>query len=285
MSKDALGEADEFDLAPYKNKIYGRLFMTFKNWIPRQYDVRFGEFRQDQAHHAYEYGRFRMFYRSFSANYMKSILNLIPLPYITGKLSNIIFTNTAIIDRAKEVYAKKMQDTKDLGVYDEATFISEGEFIEKFIQGTESTFDDIRTMTLMMSLILMGIAAPDDDDDSVTKAYKAFIRKQVDKMIDEVGFFYSPKSGIDIAGGGLPMFSLVKDAWYLGSDVGKQFFGFTFEELGWDETGIKWQDSAKPIKRTFKMLPVMKEILTYLPALDPELAKEWGVKVSDRRAF
>ena len=285
MSKDALGEADEFDLANYKYSIWWRLFMTFKNWIPRQADVRFGEFRYDQAHHSYEYGRFRMFAKSLSANYVQTVARLVPLPFITGKLTNAIFTKQALIERAKELYQEKINEQKKLGKYNKDTFISEGEFIDKFIQGTESTYAEIRTLLFMSSLLFIGMAAPDDDDDSEDKAFKALMRRQLNKLIDEVGFFYSPKSGIDIAGGGAPVFSVVRDGWYVGTNMTEQFFGFSFEQLGWDEKGIKMQESAKPIKKTFKMFPVLKEILTYLPAVDEETAKDWGVKINDRRSF
>ncbi len=285
MSKDSLGEADEFDLANYKYSIWWRLFMTFKNWIPRMADVRFGEFRRDQAHQSYEYGRMRMFAKALSANIAQTIVKLVPIPYITGKASDLIFTKKALIQRAKEVYQEKIAQEKKLGKYDPRTFISQGEFIDRFIQGTESTFAELRTLMFMGTLLFLGLTAPDDDDDSEDKAYKALARRQINKLIDEVGFFYSPKSGIDIAGGGAPVFAIVKDFWYLGSDITEQFFGFTFENVLGIEKGEDMQESAKPIKRTFKMFPVLKEILTYLPAVDEETAKDWGVKINDRRGF
>lgn len=284
MSKDALGEADEFDLANYKYSIWWRLFMTFKNWIPRQADVRMGEFRYDQAHHSYEYGRFRMFARALSANFAQSAVKMIPLPYLTNKAANAMFSKTAIIERAKATYQEKLKNEKTLGKYNKDTFITEGEFVDKFIEGSDATFAEIRTLLFMMGLLFMGIAAPDDDDDAEDKAVKTLIRRQLNKLIDEVGFFYSPKSGIDIAGGGAPVFSIIRDGWYLGTNISEQFFGFGFDALGFDEKGMEWQESAKPIKRAFKMFPVLKEILTYLPAVDNETAKEWGVTVSDRRA-
>lgn len=285
MSKDSLGEADEFDVANYKYSIWWRLFMTFKNWIPRMADVRYGEFRYDQAHHSYEYGRFRMFARALSSNYVQAAVKLVPLPYITGKVTGAIFSKEALIQRAREVYEEKKAQAELLGKYNPDTFITEGEFVDRFIQGTEATYAELRTLILMSALLFSGMAAPDDDDDASDKAYKTLVRKQMNKLIDEVGFFYSPKSGIDIAGGGAPVFSLVRDSWYLGSDITEQFFGFTFEQLGWEEKGEKMQKSAKPIKRAFKVFPVLKEILTYLPAVDNETAKEWGVQISDRRAF
>lgn len=284
MAKDSLGEADEFDVANYKYSIWWRLFMTFKNWIPRMADVRYGEFRYDQAHQSYEYGRFRMFARSLSSNYVVAAAKLVPIPYLTGKATKS-FGKEALIQRAKEVYDQKLTQAQELGTYNPETFISEGEFVDKFIQGTESTYAELRTLILMSVLMFAGLASPDDDDDASTKAWKALIRKQIDKLSDEVGFFYSPKSGIDIAGGGAPVFSIVRDSWNLGSDIMQQFFGFTFEQLGWDEKGEKMQESAKPVKRSFKVFPVLKEILTYLPAMDEETAKEWGVKISDRRSF
>jgi len=284
MSKDALGEATEFDLKNYQTSLFGRLFMTFKNWIPDQAEVRWGEFRPNSAHESYEYGRFRMFYRALQGNLWRSAFSLIPAPYITGKATNFIFGNEGVVKRAKEVYQEKLQEERKLGRYNPETFISEDEFIEKFIQGVEATSADIRALIFMNLLLFVGIAAPDGDDDKETKAYKTLIRRQVNKLIDEVGFFYSPKNGIDIAGGGLPLFSLVRDTYYLAEDVNSEFFGFTIKELGFDEKGEKLQKNAKPVKRLFKVAPALKEILTWLPVLDGDAADDWGVKLTDQRA-
>lgn len=285
MAKDALGEADEFDIANYKYSIYWRLFMTFKNWIPRQADVRFGEFRYDQAHEAYEYGRIRMFAKSLAGNYAQSVIKLIPLPYLTKVFTNAAFSKEPLIKRAKEVYLQKMEEEKSLGSYNKDTFISEGEFIDKFIQGTESTFAEIRTMGLMLLFLFVGIAAPDDDDSKEEKWWKTMTRRQVNKLIDEVGFFYSPKSGVDLLGGSAPVLGMVRDTWNFSSEVLEQTFGFGLENVGFDEKGMEMQEHAKPVKRLFKLAPVLKEFLTYLPAISEDLAKEWGVKLSDQRAF
>lgn len=277
MSKDALGEADEFDVASYKYNLYWRLFMTFKNWIPRQADVRWGEFRPDQAHHSYEYGRFRMFARSLSALNLKAIAKLVPF------LSHIM-SKEDLIKRAKEVYKEKLEQEKLLGRYNPDTFIREDEFVEKFIQGVESSFAEIRTAIFMSSLLFFGLAAPDPDDPADEKAYKTLIRRQLNKLIDEVAFFYSPKNGIDIIGNSAPFISLMRDSYYTFSDLMSQFFGVGFESIGMEEKGLEMQENAKPIKRIFKMFPVLKEILTYLPAIDEDTAKEWGVKLTDQRA-
>lgn len=285
MSKDALGEADEFDLANYKYSIWGRLFMTFINWIPRQWDVRMGEFRYDQAHHSHEYGRFRMFGRALSANLWQTMVKLVPVPYLTGKVTDYAFTKEALIQRAKEIYQKKIAEADKLGRYDPETFITQGEFIDKYIRGVDSTFEEFRWIVLFNLAMFFGLAAPDDDDDSETKAWKALLRKQIDKLSDEVGFFYNPKSFIDVLGNRPPVLSMVRDSYNLLNHANKQFFGFTMEQTGWTEKGLEMQEKAKPVKMSFKVFPVFKEFLTYLPTWDEDVAKDWGVRVKDRRGF
>lgn len=252
--------------------------MTFKNWIPRQIDVRFGEFRFDQSHNSHEYGRFRMFAKALSANYVQAFVRLLPFT------SNLL-SKEDIIKRAKDVYKEKQAEARFLGSYNKETFISEGEFVERFIQGTEATFAEFRTILMFFVLLFSGIAAGDDDDDPETKSVKSLVRRQMDKLSDEVGFFYNPKSFIDILGTGAPVFSIVRDSYSLINHSVKNFFGFGLEQIGWDEKGIEMQESAKPVKYLFKTLPVLKEILTYLPAFDQETAKEWGVRINDRRGF
>jgi hypothetical protein len=278
MSKDALGEADEFDMMGYKYSLTGRLLMTFKNWIPKTIDVRWGEFRYDQAHHAYEYGRFRMFARSLSANYMNALLRVLPF-------SSKIMGKESLVSKARQIYTEKMREAQELGLYDEKTFIKEGEFVERFIKGVETTYTEFRMAAGLLFFLMWGIAAPDADDDKETKAYKALLRRQIEKLMDEITFFYSPKSGVDILGTSAPITSIVKDSYKLASDATQQFFGFTLSTLGAEDMGDEMQDKAKPVKRFFKVVPVLKEVLTYLPALDPDLAEEWGVKPVQRINF
>lgn len=285
MSKDSLGESDEYDIAPYKYSIFWRLMMTFKNWIPRTGDVRFGEFRYAQSHEAYEYGRARMMWRAVSANYLQTVAKLIPIPYLTGKATGALFTKDAIIKKALGVYAEKKLEARKLGTYDEKTFISESDFIEKFVKGTDAAFAEFRTLIFMSGILMLGLAAPDPDDSSETKAFKNLMARQIDKLRDEVGFFYSPKSGIDIAGGGPPIVSMIKDSYNLISDVGNQFFGFTLDQIGYDEKGEAMMEKAKPAKRFFKMFPFTNQVISYLPAVDHETAKEWGLQISPQRGL
>jgi len=280
MAKDALGAMDEYDYAPYRMNIYWRLFMTFKNWIPRGGDVRFGEFHYSESHNSHEYGRFRMLWRSFATNYVASVSKMIP---VVGNLTKK-WGREDIIQKAIKVYEEKKRMAQQLGQYDE-NFITQGEFVDMFVKGTEATFAEFRTITLMMSLLVFGIMKGDDDDSAEEKSFKALMRRQIDKMQDEVSFFYSPKSGIDIAGTTAPLIGLVRDSYSLFNNFSKEMFGIAFETIGFEETGVEMQEKAKPLKYTFKTLPVLKEILTYMPLIDNEIAKDWGVRVQNRNGF
>lgn len=270
ITKNVLGSSSEFDLAAYKYSIWGRLFMTFKNWIPRQLDVRFGEFRYDTGHDAYEWGRARMFYRALGGHWMRSMIKLVPL---IGRGVSAYEDKTYLINRAKDIYAEKKRIFEELGMADEEQFMKEDEFIQAFIQGVDAEFTELRTITVLMAIFLSAILAPDDDDDDETKSVKKKLLRQVDKLTDELSFAYSPQSFIDIMGSKpLPVIGFIGDLYKVGQQVGKQFFGYTFNNED-------WEDSAKPMKYIFKAFPVTKEILGYMPIFDPELAKEMGIRI------
>jgi hypothetical protein len=270
ISKRVLGNTSEFDLAAYKYNVWARLFMTFKNWIPRTLDVRFGEFRYDVGHDAWEWGRARMFYRAFATHWMKSFVKMVP---ILGRGVAKWEDKTYLIDKAKALYDEKVKMFKELGLYNEESFIKQDEFIQSFVQGVDAEFTEFRSITLLLLLFMSALFRPADGDDDETKNVKKKILRQVDKLSDELSFFYSPQSFIDVMGSKpLPVIGLASDMYKLTQQAGKQFFGFTFNNE-------KWEDQAKPLKYLFKIAPVTKELLGYIPIIDPEFAKEMGVQL------
>jgi len=280
-SKDATGNADEFDIAPYRFNIYWKLFMTFKNWIPRQIDVRFGEFHKSQSHNAYEYGRFRMFFRALSANWLASAAKLIPLPYLTGAATKNLGRED-YINKAIEKYKEKKKQYQDLGLYDERDFITQDDFIDMYIQGVNNTFVEFRTFSMMLLILMLGFMKADDDDDNEEKNMKLLVRRQIDRMSQEISFFYSPKSLYDVGSQGAPILSIFHDMYNMTSHILREGFGIAMENLGAEEYGKEVQDKAHPMKYTFKALPILKEILTFIPTLDSEMAKEWGITLSTK---
>lgn len=273
VSKNALGSSSEFDLAAYKYNLWARLFMTFKNWIPRTLDVRFGEFRYEAGSDAYEWGRARMFWRALSTDWMKTFLKLTPF---LGRIVTRTEDKTYLIDKAKELYQEKMQNYKDLGLYDESQFIKEDDFIQAYLQGVDATYTEFRNITLLLAIFASAILAPAADDDDETRNWKKKLLRQLDKFTDELSFFYSPQSLVDVMGSKpLPVIGFVTDGMKFVTNVGKEVFGTTFNI----QDG-KWTEQAKPSKYFFKMFPITKELLGYMPIIDPEMAKDMGIQLT-----
>lgn len=282
MSKDATGSADEFDFQTYRLHMIGRLAGTFKNWIPRMGDVRWADLHYSQSHQAYVYGRFRMLYRGFTSNMLASMVKTIPLPWITGK----VFKNVGredLIKRAVDVYQKKKEEIEKLKRGEE--FMSEREFVDMFLTGFENSMAEVRIFTFLTLFILFGLMKGGPDDEPEDKAMKALVRRQIDKMSDEVGFFFNPPSIIDIAKNPFPIMMYVNDIKNLSMNFGKEMFGLTEEAMGFEEQGADVRKRAKPMKYLFKVLPVLKEIINYMPAYDSELGNDWGVKIADKRGI
>ncbi len=282
LSKDATGSADEFDFQTYRLHMIGRLAGTFKNWIPRMGDVRWAELHYSQSHQQYVYGRFRMLYRGFTSNLFASILKTIPIPWVTGK----VFKNAGkedLIKRALDIYQKKKQEIEKLRRGEE--FMTEKEFVDAFLIGFENSMGEVRIFTFLTLFILFGLMKGTGDDEPEEKAMKALIRRQIDKMSDEVGFFFNPPSIIDIAKNPFPVMMYVNDLKNLTLNLGKETLGMTQEAMGLEEQGADVRERAKPMKYLFKVLPVLKEIINYMPAYDSELGNDWGVKIADKRGI
>ena len=224
-----------------------------------------------------------MWSRSLSSNWLASMSKLIPLPYITGKVTKN-WGKEDLITRAIEIYAEKKKELELLGK-DLESVMSEKEFIDKYIRGTEASFAEARVFTMMMLFLIFALMKPDDDDDWTTKALKKRVRNQVDKMSDEVGFFFNPASAINIAASPFPVTGFIKDIYKLSSNVFSQTLGFTLDQLGAEEAGNKMQEKAKPLKYLFKVVPVLKEILFYVPTFDQEMAKDWGIQINAKQPF
>ena len=151
-----------------------------------------------------------------------------------------------------------------------------------YMQGVNNAFIEFRTLTFMMLLLTFGLMKGDDDDSTEEKNIKKLLRRQIDKMSDEISFFYNPKSLVDVASQGAPILSLIRDHYSLFTNVSEQWFGVGLESIGFEETGQTMQEKAKPLKYGFKVLPVLKEILTYIPTFDSEMAKDWGIVLTNK---
>jgi hypothetical protein len=267
ITRDALGNLSPLELRLINLNIIGKSMMVFKNWIPRQIDVRFGNLKYNVASDAYEWGRMRTVYRVFSEKGG-------PFSIINGldNLYNSLSGTDKGIKFLMELYESKKNDyEKDTG---KELNMTRDEFIDLVRSNIRNqALDLIFLLTLFIMVASLKALVPDDDEDPAVKAQYRFVVKMADKLRDELYYFYDLTSISSLLGSGIfPSLSLIDNA-------RKGFTNFFVENwalaTGDDETVEK----TKVIKYWMKTFPVTNQMAGYLPMFYPELAKDLGLKV------
>lgn len=263
ISKDAVGNTTEDDMNLVRMSVLGTSFMMFKNWIPRLVDVRLGELRYTPGKNAYEWGRIRMLIDVMSKDVLHSISNI----------RGIITGNDRGMQLLHEMYERKLKHfAKISGQNIEDVHLDESEFIDMVRSGLKS---EINELALLVSLIgiYMSIPDPDPDDDDETKGFYAFGRKSMGKVMNEISFFYSPSSLVQIANGSLfPSLGLLTDMEQIILHTGKEIYGMGFKDEEYVEKNKVW-------KYVFRAAPITKEMLQYIAIFNNDMAKNLGVTI------
>lgn len=269
LSKDALGNATEDQTRLINLSIYGKSFMIFKNWIPRLVDVRFGELHYNNAFDAYEWGRFRTFIRFLAQDVKESGLILLKsLALMDGTASN------KSIDAITKLYYKKMEEYE--AATGEKLNMTREEFIDMVRQNIRSQMRDFLFYIGLMSAWLLASTSggSGDDKDKRAKNRHKFLVRALDKISDEVGFFYNPLSFQNIVNGSpFPALGNISDGLRLMEHTLYQTMGVV---LG-DE---KLQKKAHPLKYLGKTFPLSNQVISYLPLAFPDLSKDLGIQIS-----
>lgn len=263
--KDALGNTSNEDLSLYKRSVMMQSFFMFKNWIPRMVDVRGRALEYNPGTDSYEWGRIRMVFNALRTSGLGSIGSI--LKSIGGNEKNIIET-------AKKAYSQKQADFASQG---EDFNMSEGEFIDMYIKGVRSEFKELAlTMALLGILVFARVNAPPKDDDSQTKGMYKWTLRGIDKLTDELSFFYDPTSFTNIANGSVfPAVSILTDAQRFMLNGLKDAYYFSTG----NEQGMK---SIHTTKYILKSLPLINQIMAYSAVFSSDFAKEWGIQISSQ---
>jgi hypothetical protein len=268
LSKDAMGNLSEDDLRKINMTIYGKSFMVFKNWIPRLVDVRIGNLKYNWASDGYEWGRSRMVFRVLSEDLVGAI----------GNLRGILVANDRGVNFMRELYEKKKSEYEtDTG---KTLEMDENEFLDLVRQNTKSAALDLLFYAALWALYA-GIKAnmPDDDEDEATKNQWRYALKAVDKLRDEIGYFYDPSSAIKGFTRGLfPSLSLLDNA----TKTVKNFMLENYYIAVGDE---ELEEKNFVIKYAMKSVPFTNQASSWLPMFYPELAKDLGLRVQSKYGF
>ena len=261
LTKDALGNLSDDDIRKINLNIYGKSFMIFKNWIPRLVDVRLGNLKYNSAREAYEWGRTRMVMRVLSDGLLPAI----------GRFVDIVQGTDAGIEYMREMFEKKAEEyKKDTG---KELRMTEAEFMDLVRKNIKDQATDVAFYLTLTSMFLgLKAAAPDDDEDKATQNQYKFMLRIVDKVKDEIAYFYDPTSLVNLTKSGIfPSTSLF-------TNFGKMFknFGMEMYYLGTDD--IKAAEKNQVVKYFLKGFPVLYEFDIPILLFFPDLAKDLGMK-------
>jgi len=124
-------------------------------------------------------------------------------------------------------------------------------------------------------LIAAKVAAPDDDEDELTRNRYKWNLKLVNKITDELVFYYNPMSFESITRGSVfPALNLMIQLEKGTEHLIREGYGETVDD---DEIVEK----AHPTKYFLNIIPGAAQFQNeVLPYINPELAKEMGIRVS-----
>lgn len=268
LSKDALGNLSEDDQRKINMTVYGKSFMVFKNWVPRLVDVRIGNLKYNWASDAYEWGRYRIVMRVLSEDLVGSIRNF----------RAILVANDRGINFMRELYEKKKDEyERDTG---KRLDMDENDFIDLVRQNTKSAALDLLFYAALFALYT-GLKAnmPDDDEDEATKNQYRYILKAVDKLRDEIGYFYDPSSALKgFTRGVFPSLTLL-------DNVTKTVKNFMLENYYIAVGDEEMEEKNMVIKYGMRSLPFTNQAASWLPVFYPELAKDLGLRVQSQYGF
>lgn len=263
VTKDALGNLSEDDLRTINLNIYGKSFMVFKNWIPRPVDVRMGNLKYNAGSDAYEWGRMRMVYRMLSWKIWNSL----------SKMSDALKANEKGVEYMRELWEKKKQE------YEEETgqelMMTESEFMDLVRTNLRNQAMEL-VILLTLAALVVGLKAfpPDDNEDERVKNLHKFLVRAMDKLRDELLYFYNPESIFGLISNGIfPSINYLTNFMKIFKNFMKEMYAISVgdEEL---------EEKTHVTKYVMKSFPIIYQGVTFLPMFYPELAKDLGIRTS-----
>lgn len=261
--RDLNGQMNTANKAGFRRDTILSSFMMFKTWIPKLVSVRAIGLNKNLELDEWQYGRARAFMKTWVSLCNWNIKKLRDIAIGTDE-------GLKLIDEMLE--AKKEEYFRKTGKVLEITNEEFQDLIRKQIS------DQFKELGLLLGLLTMTItakiAAPDDDDELKKNKYKYFA-KLLNKATDEVSFYYDPRSADSITKGSIiPALGLFVKIERIIESLGKEVIGYTTD----DE---EMMDKAHPLKYFLNVVPVASQTERYLlPLLYPEVATDWGIRVS-----
>lgn len=263
-SRNITGQMSYEDKMGFRRDTLFNSFMMFKGWIPKQLSVRYKDITKNTITDEWEYGRFRAFFSTLRHIGIKNIADIRDITLGTDK--GLALINEMLEEKKRSYFLKTGKELK----------ITQEEYQDLIRMQISNMYKELTLIVGILALLITAkIIAPDDDDDDLTKNRYKYFAKAVNKISDELLFYVNPASADEMTKGSIiPSLGLLSKVGSLFNAVSKEVY----------YTGIddeKEADKTYPLKYFINLFPIASQGLNeVLPLIDPEAAKEMGVRVS-----
>lgn len=251
------GQMNQDNKAGYRRDAIFSSFMMFKTWIPKLVSEHIGEMSMNVEVGTWEYGRTRAFIKTWAFLGKRNVFKIREI--LNGSEEGLKILDEMLQEKRDEYYRKTGQELD----------ITKEEFYDVMRKELSNQMKELKLLVLLMASLMAANAAepPEDASDLEKNRYKWWA-KGLNKISDEVTFYYNPLSFEGMTKGSiLPSLTLL-------TKVERVFIQFS-KEFG-DEP-----DKAHTGKALFNLIPGLSQWQTEIwPFVDPEGAKEWGIRVS-----
>jgi hypothetical protein len=264
--RDLSGQMNIDNKAEYRRDSLLRSFMMFKGWIPKQVSVRALDINKNLQNDEWQYGRTRLFVKTVAHLGRNTISGMRDI--LQGNEKGLAIMDEILEEKRKDYFNKTGQ------VLD----ISQEEFYDLMRRQLANQMKELGLLLGLFALVFAAKAAiPPDDADDYTKNQYKFWAKAINKITDELAFYYDPRSFISMTKGSvLPSLSILEKVERLFESLIKETYGYAID----DE---ELQDKTHPTKRFLDLIPGPSQFQQeILPLLYPEMAKEMGIRVSSQ---
>jgi len=263
--------------------IWTKSMMVFKKWIYPLLETRFSGIHKLGADdfnvtidsegmlegEQYDLGRANLFIKLMYDSIKERQINI----------SNVLQVNDSGIKKLDELYDHySEQYYKKTG---QKMTMNREDFKDMIRQNVQSSLKEIGyIIALTAAAFALGMFAPDDDDDKAAKNRHKYYLRTLDKIRDEITFFYNPNEIRNLAAGGIfPAIAVVTDALKFFKHLSEQITGIPITGKK-NRTAEKVREDAMPVKDLLHaFLPGGKTILTFGAVLSDDWAKEFKINI------
>jgi len=263
-SRNLNGQMSDVNKADYRRDTILKSFMMFKNWIPKQISLRTLDIQKNNELDEWEYGRTRLFVKTWQQLGFTGIFRMRQV--IQGTDEGIAIMNEMLQEKREAYYKRTGQELE----------ITDEEFYDLVRTQLSNQMKELGLLLLLMAVLLAAKAAipPDDATDLEKNRYKWWM-KLINKTYDEVAFYYNPISFEGTTSGSvLPSLSLLSKTEKIFTNLLTASYATAMDD---DEL---WE-KTHTAKYFMDVIPGVSQFnKEVLPFIDPELAKELGIRVS-----